>query len=86
MFGADALSRLLTKKFAEGGHARLARNLSDIGRRLHPETGDALLHEIFQQIPVITGDLDDEAVWPKGFFLGVASHGFGGMPQHVRRK
>src|SRR3981189_388442 len=49
------------KELDDGRHSLLFGNSTDIRRRLDAQHGHAAGDEVLEQIPVITGQLDDEA-------------------------
>ncbi|MFN9959904.1 MAG: hypothetical protein ACK55I_43015, partial [bacterium] len=51
----------MAKKFAVGLHTVFSGHLGDVCRGLEPQAWHTRLHEIFQQVAVIAGDLDHEA-------------------------
>ena len=57
--------RPLAEERDQGRDALLDGHLRHVGRRLDAEDGDALLHEVLQQVAVVARDLDHEAVLPE---------------------
>ena len=57
------------EELAQRRHAGGLRRVRLLRRRVDPEHGHALLDEVAQQIAVVRGELDDEAVAPEAPFL-----------------
>ena len=53
---------LRAEEFYDAGNLLLLPcDLGDVGRRLHPEDGDALGFEVLEQVTVVAGDFDNLA-------------------------
>ena len=57
------------EELAQGRHAGGLRRVRLLGRRVDAEHRHALLDEVAQQVAVVAGELDDEAVAPEAPFL-----------------
>src|SRR6266851_544939 len=84
-FAMQLVRDLGAKEFCQSVDSALARPLRDVGGRLDPEHRHAGLLVELQQVAVIAGQLDDEAVAPEpaglddapGALLGVTQHRLG---------
>ncbi len=59
---SQPLGELDSEELDERRDAALLGGTRDVRRRVDPEHGNALRHEVLQQVAVVRGELDDEAV------------------------
>src|SRR5882724_414808 len=77
-----AFRNLLSKKLHKRFETFSLCNLRDIFRGFNANATDTGGFEILQEIPVITGDLDNQAVSPESKFGDVPFGRIFGMPYH----
>jgi hypothetical protein len=70
------------RKTRSASPRHFSRHLGDVRRGFESETGHARFDEVLEQVAVVAGDLDDEAVLPEFFLSDVLLHGGAGMAQH----
>ena len=62
-FMAKLGRQILAEESAERRHADFDGGLGGSIRRVDPQDGDAVLHEVLEKISVVAGEFDDEAVF-----------------------
>src|SRR6266536_2734141 len=63
--GHQAPGQVDPEELGEGGHALGGRGRGDVARRFDAQHGDAAPLQVLEQVAVVAGQLDRQAVWPE---------------------
>ena len=80
--GREPRGQILAEEFDDGGNAALFGFACDVGRRLDPQYRDGRLGVVLEQVAVIAGDLDHQALRPKLALADQAGDQRPRVPQH----
>ena len=82
IFCGEVFGDFLSEEFHQGFNPFFARNLRDVRGGFDAKAGNFRLHEVLQQVAVVAGDFDDEALAVQSELFHVAIARFARVAEH----